>query len=377
MTVFVTTAYLDEAERCDRVGLMHRGRLIRCDAPAAFKSQIEELCYKVACPDQRAAKTYLETLDGVASAEPVRRRLAPVPFARRAPRPRSWRPPSTRRDWGPAEFSPIAPSLEDVFILLIRKAVGGGGMTPNGWAVEVENLVKRFGDFTAVDHISFRVRRGEIFGFLGPNGAGKSTAIRILCGLLRPTSGLARVGGYRRGARSRDRAPEHRLHVAEVLALRRPHGGGEPGLLRRRLRRPRGAPARARGIRAAHGRASTEQALDHDAPAGRRLETAAGAGLRDPARAADPVPGRADLGRRPHRPPRVLGPDLPALRHGPHRLRHHPLHGRGRVLPPPGAHVQGQDRGPGHAGGPQAGGRQGVDGGSFVATIEEEERSAS
>jgi ABC-2 type transport system ATP-binding protein len=69
-------------------------------------------------------------------------------------------------------------------------------MTPNGWAVEVENLVKRFGDFTAVDHVSFRVRRGEIFGFLGPNGAGKSTAIRVLCGLLRPTSGLARVGGY-------------------------------------------------------------------------------------------------------------------------------------------------------------------------------------
>jgi ABC-2 type transport system ATP-binding protein len=69
-------------------------------------------------------------------------------------------------------------------------------MMESPWAVEVENLVKRFGDFTAVDHISFRVRRGEIFGFLGPNGAGKSTAIRILCGLLRPTAGLARVGGY-------------------------------------------------------------------------------------------------------------------------------------------------------------------------------------
>jgi len=69
-------------------------------------------------------------------------------------------------------------------------------MSPNGWAVEVENLVKRFGDFTAVDRISFRVPRGEIFGFLGPNGAGKSTAIRILCGLLRPTAGLARVGGH-------------------------------------------------------------------------------------------------------------------------------------------------------------------------------------
>jgi ABC-2 type transport system ATP-binding protein len=69
-------------------------------------------------------------------------------------------------------------------------------MSADNWAVEVENLVKRFGDFIAVDNISFRVRRGEIFGFLGPNGAGKSTAIRVLCGLLRPTSGLARVGGY-------------------------------------------------------------------------------------------------------------------------------------------------------------------------------------
>lgn len=63
------------------------------------------------------------------------------------------------------------------------------------WAVEVHDLVKKFGDFVAVDHISFQVRKGEIFGFLGPNGAGKSTAIRILCGLLRPASGKALVNG--------------------------------------------------------------------------------------------------------------------------------------------------------------------------------------
>src|SRR5512137_2522942 len=64
-----------------------------------------------------------------------------------------------------------------------------------GWAVEVEELTKRFGSFCAVDRISFRVRRGEIFGFLGPNGAGKSTTIRILCGLLQPSGGRAIVGG--------------------------------------------------------------------------------------------------------------------------------------------------------------------------------------
>jgi len=63
-------------------------------------------------------------------------------------------------------------------------------------SVVIEDLVKRFGDFVAVNHISLETRKGEIFGFLGPNGAGKSTTIRMLCGLLRPTSGRAIVAGY-------------------------------------------------------------------------------------------------------------------------------------------------------------------------------------
>lgn len=64
------------------------------------------------------------------------------------------------------------------------------------FAVEVEDLVKTFGNFVAVDHIHFQVQEGEIFGFLGPNGAGKSTTIRMLCGLLMPTSGKGRVVGF-------------------------------------------------------------------------------------------------------------------------------------------------------------------------------------
>jgi ABC-2 type transport system ATP-binding protein len=64
------------------------------------------------------------------------------------------------------------------------------------FAVEVEDLIKTFGNFVAVDHIHFQVERGEIFGFLGPNGAGKSTTIRMLCGLLMPTSGKGRVAGF-------------------------------------------------------------------------------------------------------------------------------------------------------------------------------------
>ena len=63
-------------------------------------------------------------------------------------------------------------------------------------AVQVIDLEKRFGRFVAVDRISFSVRRGEIFGFLGPNGAGKSTTIRMLCGIITPTSGSGRVAGY-------------------------------------------------------------------------------------------------------------------------------------------------------------------------------------
>src|ERR1019366_3469541 len=63
-------------------------------------------------------------------------------------------------------------------------------------SVLVENLSKRFGHFVAVDRINLEVRKGEVFGFLGPNGAGKSTTIRMLCGLLKPTSGHASVAGF-------------------------------------------------------------------------------------------------------------------------------------------------------------------------------------
>ena len=62
-------------------------------------------------------------------------------------------------------------------------------------AITVSDLTRVFGDFVAVDHVSFDVRKGEVFGFLGSNGAGKSTTIRMLCGLLKPTSGTALVGG--------------------------------------------------------------------------------------------------------------------------------------------------------------------------------------
>lgn len=76
---------------------------------------------------------------------------------------------------------------------LAREEGKGEGTTP---VIEVEGLTKCFGSFTAVDHISFQVKRGEIFGFLGANGAGKTTAMRMLCGLSKPTSGVGKIGGF-------------------------------------------------------------------------------------------------------------------------------------------------------------------------------------
>ncbi len=85
-------------------------------------------------------------------------------------------------------------------------------------AIEVYELTKRFGDFTAVDAISFSVERGEIFGFLGANGAGKTTAMRMLCGLLRPTSGRATVAGFD-VAREPEQVKRHIGYMSQRFSL--------------------------------------------------------------------------------------------------------------------------------------------------------------
>ena len=120
MTVLLTTAYLDEAERCDRVGLMHRGRLIRCDTPGAFRGGTGEKCYKLRCPDPRAAKAHLVASDGVASVESFGADLHL--FLAPALTPEQLAAELASQGLGPAEFTEMTPSLEDIFILLIRKA---------------------------------------------------------------------------------------------------------------------------------------------------------------------------------------------------------------------------------------------------------------
>jgi len=117
LTVLITTAYLDEAERCNRVGLMNQGRLIRMDTPQALKHTLEEACYEVNAPNLRAARELLQAQPGVLSVEPAGAKLHLF----------------LSRDRSSADFQAalpqqsltireIVPSLEDVFIGLVRKS---------------------------------------------------------------------------------------------------------------------------------------------------------------------------------------------------------------------------------------------------------------
>jgi ABC-2 type transport system ATP-binding protein len=121
ITVLVTTAYLDEAERCNRVGLMYKGRLIQCDAPDAVRSQMPELCYQVETPDHRAAREVLLHSEGVLSVEPSGATLHLFLSSARTS-PDDLRRKLEKEGHGPAVFERIMPSLEDVFIAHVRKA---------------------------------------------------------------------------------------------------------------------------------------------------------------------------------------------------------------------------------------------------------------
>ena len=171
-----------------------------------------------------------------------------------------------------------------------------------------QDLTRRFGAFVAVDDVSFDVRRGEIFGFLGSNGAGKSTTIRMLCGLLRPTSGTR----ARSAASTSRRDPEgvkrrigymsQRFSLYELLTVDQ-----NIRVLRRHLRARRRAAGRARRrfVLEMAGLAGREDTLARDLVG--RLAAAARARLRDPARAGDPLSRRADRRRRSAVAPRSSG----------------------------------------------------------------------
>ena len=122
IAIFITTAYLDEAERCNRVGLLHKGRLICLDTPDGLRNGMEEICYQVECPRPREARAWLQTADGVVSVEPSGAALHLFLEPARTSA-ETLEKALTDRGLGPSRLMRIVPSLEDVFIAMVRKSV--------------------------------------------------------------------------------------------------------------------------------------------------------------------------------------------------------------------------------------------------------------
>ena len=211
LSVIVSTAYMDEAERCAQVFVMHRGRLLDEGTPAALSQRARGLTFTASPPAGMPARhlqaRLIDASERIVDAVP---RGGAVCFIRQ--------PQATTdevdRLLGDMGCAPRQEELEDAFMMLLREQqhqrqeqegqaqkprAASPAQVMNGGAggpvIVVRDLVRKFGDFTAVASTSFEVNRGEIFGLLGPNGAGKTTTFRMLCGLLPATSGHLEVAG--------------------------------------------------------------------------------------------------------------------------------------------------------------------------------------
>jgi ABC-type multidrug transport system ATPase subunit/ABC-type multidrug transport system permease subunit len=201
-----STSYLDEAERCAEVLLLSEGKVLYSGPPRELTQRVAGRSFLVTGSGKAGRQVLAralkrpEVLDGVIQGSSVR--LVLKKDAR----------PLSAGDLGAKDLAiePTPPRFEDAFVDLLggvskkqsalsrasrSESATSGVARPEGAVVEGDGLTRKFGDFTAADGISFRIGRGEIFGLLGPNGAGKSTTFKMMCGLLRPTAGRARVAG--------------------------------------------------------------------------------------------------------------------------------------------------------------------------------------
>ena len=193
ITVLWSTSYLDEAEKFDRVLLLNEGKLIFNGNPKELTERIAGRVFQTADTDnprqtlRRLMQNKAPLTDAVIYGQNVRAVL--------------------QKNILPAAINvslqPITPRFEDAVIDIL----GGSPMQLSEIAEQIDvgnipdivinadNLTKKYGDFTAAQNISFKIRRGEIFGLLGPNGAGKSTTFKMLCGLAKPTTGQGYIMG--------------------------------------------------------------------------------------------------------------------------------------------------------------------------------------
>jgi len=218
LTVLVSTAYMDEAELCSKVIVVNDGKVLIEDTPENLRQLARGKCYKLAppkgIPSRILQAVLLDDVENVIDAVPEG---GEVRFIARAQE-------SVGNLQAYKYFNGLVPRavderLEDSVMIVLREKIGNPDNTgfeidfskkltlSETIDIEVKDLVRKFGDFIAVNNTSFQVRQGEIFGLLGPNGAGKTTTFKMLCGLLPASSGYLSVAGVDlRTARTQARA---------------------------------------------------------------------------------------------------------------------------------------------------------------------------
>ncbi|HCD60841.1 ATP-binding cassette domain-containing protein [Acinetobacter nosocomialis] len=206
LSVIISTAYMDEAEKCDYVYIMYEGKILKQASPEQLKEIAHGQTWKVKLSEQIKARTLqaqllgnsVDIIDAVPKGEQVNF------ISRQKELSTDILPQGLVAHRRSAE-------LEDAFMMLLqqtqkqRKLISvpeqnfqleqNNNLKSQQSVIVVKDLVRNFGDFTAVANTSFDVKRGEIFGLLGPNGAGKTTTFRMLCGLLPASSGYLEVAG--------------------------------------------------------------------------------------------------------------------------------------------------------------------------------------
>ena len=201
VTVLWSTAYLDEAELCDEVILLNEGDILFFGNPDILKERMKGKVFDIIGDIKDKRKTLQLALrydyinDGLILGNTVKiitdesKQL----------------PPLENILASNCAYKESLPTFEDGFMNILKANFNGLSKlaeqieyinTDEENIIEVKNLTKKFGNFIATDNISFDIKKGQIFGLLGPNGAGKSTTFKMLCGLLKPSSGEATVLGY-------------------------------------------------------------------------------------------------------------------------------------------------------------------------------------
>jgi ABC-2 type transport system ATP-binding protein len=197
-SVLVSTSYMDEAERCHRIALVHAGGIVAEGTPEDIRARARGRFARLTADPQPRALQLLRERRDVQSADAFGDEL----HIRFDGEVRDIEAGLAAGGISVRHCALQEPELEDVFLQLAEGERETGTISletapahAGGVSVECRGVSRRFGRFTAVDAVDLSIRRGEIFGLLGPNGAGKTTLIKMLCGLLEPTSGAIAVGG--------------------------------------------------------------------------------------------------------------------------------------------------------------------------------------